>query len=86
MKHVSVKEAKDTLPALIRAVEDGERVTITRNGKPVVDVIPHERKGGIDLEGLRRWKKERGYTLVAGPIPDDFDDPLPEDFLITPSL
>lgn len=86
MKHFSIKEAKDQLPALVRAVEAGEQVVITRNGKPVVDVIPHAKKGGIDLEGLRRWKKERGYTSVAGPIPDDFDDPLPEDFLITPSL
>lgn len=86
MKHFSIKEAKDRLPALVRAVEAGERVVITRNGRPVVDVVPHERKGGIDFEALRRWKKERGYTLVAGPIPDDFDDPLPEDFLIRPML
>lgn len=86
MKHVSIKEAKNRLPALVREVEDGERVVITRNGKPVAEVVRHEKKGGIDFESLRRWKKERGYTLVAGPIPDDFDDPLPEDFLITPSL
>ena len=84
MKQVSIKEAKDTLPALVRAVEAGEQVVITRNGTPVAEVIPHKRKGGIDLEGLRRWKEENGYTIVAGPIPDDFDDPLPEDFLITP--
>ena len=86
MKHVSVKEAKDTLPALIRAVEDGERVTITRNGKPVVDVVPYQRKGGIDFEGFRKWKEENGIDQLVGPIPDDFDDPLPWDFLFTQSL
>jgi antitoxin (DNA-binding transcriptional repressor) of toxin-antitoxin stability system len=86
MKQISVKEAKDTLPALIRAVEDGERVTITRNGKPVVDVILHERKGGIDFEGFRKWKEENGIDQMVGPIPDDFDDPLPWDFLFTQSL
>ena len=86
MKHVSIKEAKDRLPALVRAVEEGEHVVITRNGKPVAEVRRLEKKGGIDFEALREWKKKRGYTRVAGPIPEDFDDPLPEDFLITPSL
>jgi prevent-host-death family protein len=86
MKHVSIKEAKDRLPALVRAAEEGERVVITRNGKPVAEVIRHEKAGGLDLEGLRAWKRKRGYALVAGPIPEDFDDPLPEDVLITPSL
>ena len=86
MKHVSIKEAKDTLPALVRAVEAGERVVITRNGQPVADVVPHKRKGGVDFEGLRRWKEERGIDRLAGPLPDDFDDPLPWDFLFTQSL
>lgn len=86
MKHVSIKEAKDHLPALVRAAEQGERVVITRNGKPVAEVIRHQKTGGIDFEALRAWKKRKGYTRVAGPIPEDFDDPLPEDFLITPSL
>ena len=85
MKHFSIKEAKDQLPALVRAVEAGEQVVITRNGKPVADVVPHERKGGIDLEGLRKWKEENGIDQIVGSIPDDFDDPLPEDFLITPA-
>ena len=84
MKQVSIKEARDHLSALVRAVEEGERVVITRNGKPVAEVMRHRRKGGIDFEALRAWKKTKGYTLVAGPIPEDFDDPLPEDFLITP--
>lgn len=86
MKQVSVKEAKDTLPALIRAVENGEDVTITRNGKPVVDVVVHKRKGGLDFEGFDKWKKEHGIDQLVGPIPDDFDDPLPWDFLFTQSL
>jgi prevent-host-death family protein len=85
MKHVSIREAKDRLPAIVRAAESGERVVITRNGKPVADVIAHEpHKGGVDLEALRRWKAERGIERIVEYIPDDFDDPLPEDFLITP--
>lgn len=37
---VSVAEAKNTLPRLIKAVEDGEPVTICRHGTPVVDLVP----------------------------------------------
>src|SRR5262245_45593167 len=36
---VSVAEAKNRLPQLIKAVEDGEAVTICRHGTPVVDIV-----------------------------------------------
>jgi prevent-host-death family protein len=36
---VSVAEAKNTLPKLIKAVEDGESVTIYRHGTPAVDIV-----------------------------------------------
>lgn len=36
---VSVADAKNKLPKLIKAVEDGESVTICRRGTPVVDVV-----------------------------------------------
>jgi prevent-host-death family protein len=36
---VSVAEAKNKLPKLIKAVENGESVTIYRHGTPVVDIV-----------------------------------------------
>jgi prevent-host-death family protein len=36
---VSVADAKNRLPELIKAVEDGETVTICRRGVPVVDLV-----------------------------------------------
>jgi prevent-host-death family protein len=36
---VSVADAKNKLPALIKAVENGEAVTICRRGVPVVDIV-----------------------------------------------
>ena len=36
---VSVADAKNKLPELIKAVEDGERVTICRRGVPVADLV-----------------------------------------------
>ena len=36
---VSVADAKNKLPELIKAVENGEQVTICRRGTPVVDIV-----------------------------------------------
>jgi prevent-host-death family protein len=40
---VSVADAKNKLPELIKAVEDGESVTICRRGVPVVDIVRTKR-------------------------------------------
>jgi prevent-host-death family protein len=37
---ISIAEAKNRLTQLIRAVEEGESVVITRNGRPVAQIIP----------------------------------------------
>jgi prevent-host-death family protein len=81
---VSMKEAKNRLTELARRVEAGERVTITRNGKPVLDLVPHAVQGGINLEAGRRYLRERGVTSFFNSVSPDFDDPLPEDFLLRP--
>jgi len=45
---LSVAAAKNKLPELIKAVEDGQPVTICRRGVPVVDIVrtkdPNRRK------------------------------------------
>ena len=43
---VSVANAKNKLPELINAVEDGEAVTICRRGVPVVDLVPTKASTG----------------------------------------
>ena len=37
---VSIAEAKNRLPELIRAMEAGEKIVITRHGKPVAQLAP----------------------------------------------
>lgn len=81
---VSMREAKNRLTELGRKVEAGETVTVTRNGKPAFDIVPHKKKGGIDFEAGRRWMEARGYKPEDIRIAPDFDDPLPEDFLLHP--
>lgn len=40
MAHYSIADAKNRLPSLVSASERGERVTITRRGKPVAELRP----------------------------------------------
>jgi antitoxin (DNA-binding transcriptional repressor) of toxin-antitoxin stability system len=51
---VSIAEAKTQLPKLVRAVEAGETVVITRHGKPVARLeTPQPEPGEVILGGLK---------------------------------
>lgn len=59
MKTVNVHEAKSTLSALLAEVEQGEEVTIARNGTPVAKLVrvtaQHRREPGL-LCGDPAWR------------------------------
>lgn len=67
---VSIAEAKNRLPEIIRAVEAGEKVIITRHGKPVAQITPpppdrrQARLGGM---------KDRIHLLPGWDAPVDLD-------------
>jgi prevent-host-death family protein len=84
MTIVSIKEAKNRLTALARLVEKGATVVVTRNGKPVFDLVPHREKRGVNLKAVREFKRKHGVDAVVTHIANDFDAPLPEDVLIRP--
>ena len=71
MSQVSVHEAKTHLSRLLRRVAAGEEITIAIRGEPVARLT--------SLPGKKRrvFGRDRGLFHV----PDDFDDPLPEDVL-----
>jgi len=73
---VSVAEAKNKLPELIKAVEEGEQVTISRRGIPVVDLVPTKAgenlkpklgtgKGKIRVNDPDWWKPMTDEEVVA---------------------
>ncbi len=84
MRTVSIKEAKDRLTALARRVENGETIVVTRNGKPILDLVPHRRKVGLKIKAIAAFKRKHGVRSIVTFIADDFDIPLPEDFLLRP--
>jgi prevent-host-death family protein len=83
MTVVNIKDAKNRLSELGRKAEAGETITVTRNGKPAFDLVPHKKKGGTDWEAGYRFMREQGIDF-SGLVLPNLDDPLPEDFLIMP--
>jgi prevent-host-death family protein len=68
MKEANIHEAKTHLSRLLREVEAGQEVVISRAGKPVARLVP--------IAAPRRPRtlgRYRGQVWIA----DDFDAPLP---------
>jgi prevent-host-death family protein len=84
MKTVTIREAKNRLTELAREVERGETIVVTRNGSPVLELTPHRPRKGLRLEAIEEFKKKHGVEKVVTFVSDDFDDPLPADFLLRP--
>jgi prevent-host-death family protein len=62
--NIGAFEAKAQLSRLLRAVEQGERFTITAWGKPVADLVPHraESSEGVAaaVDALQAFPRIRG--------------------------
>ncbi len=72
MTLVNIHEAKTHLSRLLTRVVDGEEIVIAKSGRPVARLVAVERRPQRRILG-----QDRGLFEV----PDDFDDPLPEDVL-----
>jgi prevent-host-death family protein len=68
---VGVHEAKTRLSQLLRLVDGGQEIEISRGGEPVAKIVP------IRSAAKRRLGIDEGVFVV----PDDFDAPLPDDVL-----
>jgi len=84
VRSVSIRDAKNRLTELARTVESGETIVVTRNGRPVLDLVPHKPRRGLRLEALAEYKKRNGIARIVASIPVAFDEPLPEDVFLKP--
>ena len=73
--NVNIHEAKTHLSRLLEQVTAGERVIISKAGKPVADLVPHQ-STRVVFGGLRG---QLAYTDLAFDVDPDiqemFDDP-----------
>lgn len=75
-KAFNIHEAKTHFSKLVDQAAAGEEIVIAKAGKPVAKLV------SIDAQ-MVRTKAPRKLGIFEGKvkIPDDFDDPLPDDIL-----
>lgn len=71
MTEVGVHEAKTHLSRLLRRVAAGEEIVITSGGKPAAKLVPFE----------STEPRVFGFDRGRFEVPDDFNDPLPDEIL-----
>jgi prevent-host-death family protein len=69
MHEVNVHEAKTHLSRLLMRVAQGEEIVIARAGKPIARLVPVEPKS----------RRVLGQDKGLFEVPDDFNEPLPDD-------
>ncbi len=72
---MALREAKARLSELVAEACRGERVVITKYGRPVVELVRYERRGGIDFDKLEEDRRRLGLIGDGGGWPEEFDDP-----------
>lgn len=74
---MSIREAKAKFSEALAAAERGEPVTITKFGKPIVDMIPARKvKNKINLGAGEAYLKSIGFNPDGLDLwPPEFDDP-----------
>ena len=73
MSTVSLKELQRNPEALLNRVEAGEHLLVVRGGRPVAELRP--------VPATRPGPRPFGLCVGAFTVPDDFDEPLPEEIL-----
>lgn len=64
---ISQRELRNDSGTVMRRVEHGESFTVTRNGVPVADLVPHERTGAGERP---RFVAVAEVTAGAAALPD----------------
>jgi antitoxin (DNA-binding transcriptional repressor) of toxin-antitoxin stability system len=70
--NVTVEEVKEDPEAVFHRIREGETLVVTDHDRPIAEIRP-----------IEQARRPRPFGLAAGTfvVPDDFDDPLPEEIL-----
>ncbi len=76
MPEYALNEARVRFEEIVSDAERGERVVITRDGEPAVELVRcRERRGGIDFDKLEADRRRLGIKGDGERWPREFDDP-----------
>lgn len=72
---LSIREAKARFTEAAAAAARGERVVVTKHGRPFVELVATQRARGMNFENASVIRRELGLDSLAVELPADFDDP-----------
>jgi prevent-host-death family protein len=72
---LSIREAKARFAEAAAAAARGERVVVTRHGRPFVELIAARRTSGMDFDKAAVIRRQLGLDGLKVSLPPDFDDP-----------
>ena len=72
---LSIREAKARFAEAAAAAARGERVVVTKHGRPFVELVPAHRSSGMDFDKAAVVRRELGLDGLKVSSPPDFDDP-----------
>lgn len=72
---LSIREAKARFTEAAAAASRGERVVVTKHGRPFVELVAAQRVSGMDFEKAAIVRRELGLDGLNVGLPADFDDP-----------
>jgi len=72
---LSMREAKARFAEAAAAAARGERVVITKHGRPFVELVSVLGATGMDFEKAATVRRQLGLDGLKVRLPSDFDDP-----------
>nr|WP_294545231.1 type II toxin-antitoxin system prevent-host-death family antitoxin [uncultured Rhodopila sp.] len=72
---LSIREAKARFAEAAAAAARGERVVVTKHGRPFIELIAVQRTAGMDFAKAAEVRRELGIDGLKVTLPPDFDDP-----------
>lgn len=71
---LSIREAKARFTEAAAAAARGERVIVTKHGRPFVELVAAQRASGMDFVRAAHVRRELGLDGVKVSVPPEFDD------------
>lgn len=72
---LSLFEAKTRFAEAADAAARGERVVVTKDGRPFVEMVPAQGAAGMDFARAALVRRALGIDGLHVGLPADFDDP-----------
>ncbi len=72
---LSVRDAKAHFAEAAAAASRGERVVVTKHGRPFIELVAVSAVSGLDFDKAAAIRRTLGLDGVKVTLPADFDDP-----------